>query len=170
MQRLWHVSLSFDIEGEISPHRGVTSQASTIRSRSCQWDDQDLREQGFVRCHRDKADERIWSFVKFLWIDLQVRGRCEEEGVWELDEHPDTILHAMHVDDCGEAYVALAEADISVVKGQYYNISAREWETLWDVANAIANEYGIEGGVKYVDGPEGRLPADADFNRMLRMV
>ena len=32
-----------------------------------------------------------------------------EKGFPELKEHPKTILHVLDVDDCGDAYVALAE-------------------------------------------------------------
>lgn len=103
----------------------------------------------------------------FYGLIFKFAAEAKKKGVWELDEHPDTILHAMHVDDCGEAYVALAEAERSVVKGQSYNVSASEWETLGDVAEAVVKEYGINGGVKFVDGPEGRLPIEQDWNRAL---
>jgi nucleoside-diphosphate-sugar epimerase len=103
----------------------------------------------------------------FYGLIFKFAEEAKRKGVWEIDEHPDTILHAMHVDDCGEAYVALAEAGRSVVKGQCYNISASEWETLRDLADALVKEHGIVGGVKFVDGPEGRLSIEQDWNRIL---
>lgn len=73
-----------------------------------------------------------------------------EKGVLELTADPRSIMHSTHVDDCAEAYVAIAEhADRDVVKGQSYNISGRRYETLEEVANALVEEYNIEGGVKY---------------------
>lgn len=52
-----------------------------------------------------------------LFFVAEEEGR--ENGVWEVDEEPRTVLHAMHVDDCGEAYVALAECgDRRGVSGQ----------------------------------------------------
>ncbi|KUJ11844.1 NAD(P)-binding protein [Mollisia scopiformis] len=103
----------------------------------------------------------------FYGLIFKFAEQAKKKGVWQIDEHPDTILHAMHVDDCGEAYVALAEAERSVVKGQCYNMSASEWETLRDVASAVAKEYGVEDGVRFVEGQEGRLPVEQDWNRML---
>ncbi|KAE8448086.1 hypothetical protein EG329_009851 [Mollisiaceae sp. DMI_Dod_QoI] len=90
----------------------------------------------------------------FYGLLFSFAEQAKQKGVWEIDEHPDTILHAMHVDDCAEAYVALAECERSVVKGKCYNISAREFETLDDIAKALVKEFGIADGVKYVDGPE----------------
>jgi nucleoside-diphosphate-sugar epimerase len=60
-------------------------------------------------------------------------------GKWVIDESPDTILHAMHIDDCADAYVALAGCKREVVKGQIYNISASKYETLRDIAEALAS-------------------------------
>lgn len=103
----------------------------------------------------------------FYGLIFKYAEEAKRKGVWEIDEHPDTILHAMHVDDCGDAYVALAEAERSIVKGQCYNISATEWETLRDIAGAMVKEYGIAGGVKFVDGLEARLPIEQDWERIL---
>ena len=73
------------------------------------------------------------------------------KGVLELTADPKSIMHGTHVDDCAEAYVAIAEhADRNVVKGQCYNISGRRYETLEEVANALVQEYNIKGGVKYL--------------------
>lgn len=46
----------------------------------------------------------------FYGLIFKFAEDAKKKGVWELDEHPNTILHVMHVDDCDEAYVALAEA------------------------------------------------------------
>lgn len=39
----------------------------------------------------------------FYGLIFTFAEEAKKKGVCELDEHPDTILHAMHVDDCGEA-------------------------------------------------------------------
>lgn len=80
-----------------------------------------------------------------------------ETGVLELTADPKSIMHGTHVDDCAEAYVAIAEhADRNTVKGQCYNISGGRYETLQEVANALVEEYKIKGGVKYA--PEKAKP------------
>lgn len=93
---------------------------------------------------------------------------AKKKGVLEIDEDPETVLHAMHVDDCGDAYVALAEyGDRKAISGQCFNISAREYETLNDICKALVREYEIEGGLKYVKGEEGRKAPDENIDRML---
>jgi nucleoside-diphosphate-sugar epimerase len=87
----------------------------------------------------------------------------KEKGVLEFNEHPKTILHAMHVDDCGDAYVALAQDDVrSEVAGECFNISSSRFETLEEIAAALAEEYEIKD-VKWAPIPEGR--ADVVFER-----
>lgn len=85
---------------------------------------------------------------------FDVATKAAEKGVLELRADPKSIMHGTHVDDCAEAYVALAEADRDVVKGQCYNISGRRYETLEEVANALVEEYKIEHGVKYLPEKE----------------
>jgi len=81
---------------------------------------------------------------------------AKKKGVLEFYEHPKTMLHALHVDSCGEAYVALAEhPDRNLVKGQCYNISSYRFETLEEIAEALAKEYEIEGGVKFLGNRDG---------------
>ena len=63
-------------------------------------------------------------------------------------------MHGTHVDDCAEAYVAIAEADRDVVKGQCNNISGHRYETLEEVASALVGEYKIAGGVKFLPESE----------------
>ena len=78
-------------------------------------------------------------------------AKAAEKGVLELTADPKSIMHGTHVDDCAEAYVAIAEhADRDVVKGQCYNVSGHRYETLEEVANALVDDYKIEGGVEYL--------------------
>lgn len=105
------------------------------------------------------------SFYGLFFIAAE---QAKEKGVLEIDENPETVLHAVHVDDCADAYVALAEhADRKAISGQCYNISAAEYETLGDISKALAKEYGIEDGVRYVEGEEGRNSPDTNVDRML---
>ena len=81
---------------------------------------------------------------------LQMTAEAADKGVLELTADPRSIMHGTHVDDCAEAYVAIAShIDRNVVKGRCYNISGHRYETLSEVANALVNEYKIAGGVKY---------------------
>lgn len=63
------------------------------------------------------------------------------------------MTRPVHVDDCGEAYVALAEhAERSSVAGQCFNISAYKYETAKTVLEAVAKEYGFPDGASFVSG------------------
>lgn len=86
----------------------------------------------------------------FYGIFFDIAAKAADKGVLELTADPKSIMHGTHVDDCAEAYVAIAEADRSTVKGQCYNISGRRYETLEEVANALVEEYKIRGGVRYL--------------------
>ncbi|WZH42079.1 NAD dependent epimerase/dehydratase [Fusarium acuminatum] len=64
-----------------------------------------------------------------------------------MPTQPDSILHALHVDDCGDAYVAIASHPRREdVEGQTFNVSAHKYETVNEVGNALAREYGIKSG------------------------
>ncbi|KAH7374705.1 hypothetical protein B0T11DRAFT_322822 [Plectosphaerella cucumerina] len=68
-----------------------------------------------------------------------------------------TIVHGMHVDDCGEAYVALAEhPDRGKVGGQAFNISAHSFETTGQVWAALQHVYGIDGQVEFVQPEDAK--------------
>ncbi|RDW65703.1 NAD-dependent epimerase/dehydratase family protein [Aspergillus mulundensis] len=76
-----------------------------------------------------------------------------------------SVCHALHVDDCADAYVALAAHPR---RAEIFNISAREYETVGKIAEALVGEYGL-AGVEYVDaahvGAVGKAwpPALIDF-------
>lgn len=58
---------------------------------------------------------------------------------------PGAIMHSCHVDDCAEAYVALAEhPDRQAVAGQAFNISNDQYETAEILGQALADAYGLE--------------------------
>ena len=83
------------------------------------------------------------------WFELA--AEIQQSGkTMELTIDPKTIIHGMHVDDCGEAYLALAEhPDRSQVVGEF-NISGHTYETTGSIWEALEHEYGIEGKVKFV--------------------
>ena len=96
---------------------------------------------------------------------FDVAAEASKKGVLNLTAGPRTILHGTHVDDCAEAYVAIAtHADRNVVKGQCYNISGRQYETLDKIANALIKEYKIAGGINYLPVPE---PTGLDVVQMV---
>ncbi|KAL7811914.1 NAD(P)-binding protein [Trichoderma gracile] len=69
----------------------------------------------------------------------------------KIPANPNNIMHATHVDDCGLAYLAVAEhADRSAIAGKTFNISGHRYETVQEVGEALAKEYGFEGGVEFV--------------------
>jgi nucleoside-diphosphate-sugar epimerase len=66
--------------------------------------------------------------------------------------NPKSIVHALHVDDCAEAYVALAEhANRSAVAGQVFNISSHKYETAGQVLEALTKEYQFPEGLNIVE-------------------
>ncbi|KAH8432953.1 NAD-dependent epimerase/dehydratase family protein [Aspergillus melleus] len=82
------------------------------------------------------------------FFDLARAAEESESRVLSLPAHPESVVHGTHVDDCADAYVAIAESDRAVVKGQIYNISGWRFETLKEVGEALVREYDLEG-VRY---------------------
>ncbi|GAP88747.1 putative NAD-dependent epimerase dehydratase [Rosellinia necatrix] len=90
--------------------------------------------------------------VIFDALGQQLRKQQEEEEkkkskdgaaevtVIRVPGHADTIYHGCHVDDCADAYVALAaHADrAAVVRGRCYNVSAHRYETVGDILSALS--------------------------------
>ncbi|KAI8280227.1 putative sugar dehydratase/epimerase YfnG [Colletotrichum sp. SAR 10_99] len=96
---------------------------------------------------------RSSSFYK-AFFDVAAKAAADGKPLL-LPAPPNTIVHALHVDDCGEAYVAIAShVNTSEVEGQVFNISAQRYETVDEVAKALVKEYNITAGLKYVDPSE----------------
>ncbi|KAI0410143.1 NAD(P)-binding protein [Xylaria palmicola] len=76
-------------------------------------------------------------------------------GPGALPGHPDNICHGCHVDDCAEAYLALAahpsRADVA---GRCFNVSGRRYETVAEILAALGAEYGFEGCLSAAEGAE----------------
>ncbi|KAI1771236.1 NAD(P)-binding protein [Hypoxylon cercidicola] len=87
------------------------------------------------------------SYYGFAF-ELTAAAAKTPESILKLHLDFNTILHGCHVDDCAEAYLALAEHhDRAAVAGQCFNVSAHRYETLAELAKALAAEYGLRGGV-----------------------
>ncbi|KAI4153199.1 MAG: hypothetical protein L6R39_001630 [Caloplaca ligustica] len=88
-----------------------------------------------------------------------------EAKVLKFTTDANTIMHGVHVDDCADAYVALARTALfdignsldegsgngtpksgrAAIAGQVFNISGRRYETLAEVGASLAAEYGFTG-------------------------
>lgn len=87
--------------------------------------------------------------------------------VLEVPADANSIMHAVHIDDCAEAYLALAEyRERSAVAGQIFNISSHRYETTGEVGAALAKEYGFAGGLKVTSVDE----ASSSFPKALHFV
>jgi nucleoside-diphosphate-sugar epimerase len=78
---------------------------------------------------------------------------AKEKGLkLKLPGDPRTIMHSVHVDDCGEAYLAIAEhPNRKQVAGEVFNISpGQKYETLSDVASALEKAFQLKDGVECV--------------------
>lgn len=91
-----------------------------------------------------------------LFFEVAQRAAAKATRALVVPVRPDSICHSLHVDDCGDAYVALASCAPEAVAGQVFNISARRYETVDEIGRALVAEYdGLEeGGVQYVDASE----------------
>lgn len=74
---------------------------------------------------------------------------------------PRTIVQSLHVDDCAEAYVALARyPNPTKVAGECFNVSSGDrYETLRDIGDALAACYHLQKLVEF-NVPGQRSSAD----------
>ncbi|RFU75200.1 hypothetical protein TARUN_7044 [Trichoderma arundinaceum] len=76
---------------------------------------------------------------------------ASDTNTLRIPGNPDSIMHATHVDDCGKAYLAIAEhPERPEVAGKAFNISGHRYETAREVGDALAQEYGFKGGVEFI--------------------
>jgi nucleoside-diphosphate-sugar epimerase len=69
----------------------------------------------------------------------------KSDAVLEFIAEPNAIMHSVHVDDCADAYVALAEyPEQDKVINQAFNISNASYETAQEVGEALAKIYGLK--------------------------
>ncbi|KAI2605583.1 NAD(P)-binding protein [Hypoxylon sp. NC1633] len=87
------------------------------------------------------------SYYGFAF-ELAAHAAATKEGALKLPYDFNTIIHSCHIDDCAEAYLALAaHPDRAAVSGQCFNISAHKYDTLGSLAKALEAEYDLRGGV-----------------------
>ncbi|RMJ19124.1 hypothetical protein CDV36_001173 [Fusarium kuroshium] len=120
--------------------------------------------------HTPRIFESINAFAAVLVRPTNVYGRASSyysvcfragsraalvenprERILIAPTQPNWISHSLHIDDCAEAYVAIASAPRQTVEGEVFNISSEHYETAEQIINAIIKEYDIAGGVKYVN-------------------
>lgn len=114
------------------------------------------------------------SYYGFLfeWAE-QVKSRQVAAGAsgegYELAVDPRTIISALHVDDCGEAYVALAEHPdrASRVAGQAFNIGPYRYETTGKLLAALAREYDIPGGFRFAGTEQAKKNTPGSIGSLL---
>lgn len=69
----------------------------------------------------------------------------QSEKTLKLIADPHAIMHSLHVDDCAQAYVMLAEySDRQKIVQQAYNISNQHYETAQQIGEALAASYDLE--------------------------
>lgn len=74
--------------------------------------------------------------------------------VLTMQADPNAIMHSLHVDDCGDAYVALAQHPVRAdVAQQAFNISNCNYETAQEIGDALAKLYGLSLTFKAPDQP-----------------
>ena len=92
-------------------------------------------------------------------FDLAAKSR----DVLTIVGDPDAVMHSCHVDDCADAYVALAEhPDRNAIANEAYNISNQHYETAREIGEALARSYGLDlafeaPGHEYANGDVNRL-------------
>lgn len=85
-------------------------------------------------------------------------SKCER--VLHIIADPHAIMHSLHVDDCAEAYVALAEhSRREEVAGQAFNISNATYETAQQIGEALAKSYGLK--LEFDASPDAAVAAAA---------
>ena len=103
----------------------------------------------------------------FYGLMIELALRAKEEGIQLVfPGDPNTIAHSVHVDDCGEAYVALAEhPNRGDVAGQVFNMSAgQRYETMQQIADAATKTIGLEHPIKCIPSPAADTITAMFFN------
>ncbi|KAL8938162.1 MAG: hypothetical protein Q9216_004039 [Gyalolechia sp. 2 TL-2023] len=96
------------------------------------------------------------------------KANADEEKILKFTPDAGTIMHGVHVDDCADAYVALARTALfenrrPAIAGQVFNISGRRYETLAEVGAALAAEYGFFTAGTQFNVPADHMPEDVDY-------
>ncbi|KAI1170693.1 NAD(P)-binding protein [Nemania sp. FL0916] len=79
------------------------------------------------------------------WLE---NGGGSDGNVLKVPGHLGNIYHGCHIDDCAEAYVALAtHPSRAAVSGECFNISGYRYETVGEMMSAMTAEYGIKADI-----------------------
>lgn len=79
------------------------------------------------------------------------RQAAEEGKRLTMEAPPNNAVQGLHVDDCADAYVAIASHPRpDEVCGQVFNISSHRYETVDEIARALVKEYNIPNDPEYV--------------------
>ncbi|KAI0129692.1 hypothetical protein BJ170DRAFT_681179 [Xylariales sp. AK1849] len=138
----------------LSPHTeiSVVNPQALIRARatySLKILEHDLFDAAVLRPTNVYGYSSSYYGAIFDWAARTAAGGSQILKLTNVD--PRSIMHSMHVDDCGEAYVALAEhSDRTAVSGTCFNISAHAYETADVVLRALAREFSFAGGAEFV--------------------
>ena len=88
----------------------------------------------------------------------------DSESELVIKSHPEAIMHSLHVDDCGDAYVSLAEHhNREDIAQQAFNISNENYETAKEIGEALAMSYGLS--LKF-DIPDSEASLTADVHSL----
>ncbi|KFH42238.1 UDP-arabinose 4-epimerase-like protein [Hapsidospora chrysogenum ATCC 11550] len=88
-------------------------------------------------------------------MDYAAAEATKGEPALRIPVNPNVPMHATHIDDCAEAYVALAEhEDRAAIAGASFNISAHRYETVREVCDALAAEYCFPAGIEFITEEE----------------
>ncbi|OTB02946.1 hypothetical protein M426DRAFT_322188 [Hypoxylon sp. CI-4A] len=137
---------------EASPLRPVEVIAQRTHHTLKIFENSDLFDAALIRPTPVFGYDSSYYGVMF---EIAAAAAKTESRRLELELDFNTILHGCHVDDCTDAYLALAEhPDRSAVTGQCFNISGHRYDTLASIAKALEVEYGLTGGVVPTDSSE----------------
>ncbi|KXH66975.1 NAD dependent epimerase/dehydratase [Colletotrichum salicis] len=107
------------------------------------------------------------SASHYAGLFLVVAAAAQSGKPLVFPSKPNPVLGAVHIDDCGEAYVAVVtQPDQDSIMGQIFNISAHRYETVDEVGQALVKEYNIEAGLSCVE-PQDWIPGDHPWLMML---
>lgn len=100
-------------------------------------------------------------------LDYAASEKAKGIDALTIPGNPNSIMLATHVDDCAEAYLSLAEfSDTAALANSLFNISSYRYETLSEIADALAIEYGFNNGTQFVPISE----AEPSFPKALYFV
>lgn len=86
-----------------------------------------------------------------IFFELALRAAEAGEPLF-MPTRKQGVFHCLHIDDCAEAYVAIAAGEVrGAVRGQVFNVSAGRFETMEEVGVALEREYGIAKGLEWVE-------------------